>query len=135
MVVLKDVHLHSECHEVFSSIFGVSLQCALNHIWLIRSSSNAALLNNTSAMLSAQSRLKLFTPTHPSIFLPPSKLNFYGSSQLNSTTMNGFIRSLVLLCSGIRAEQKEGNECRRSIFLIFIYVYLRNHLLNCIFDV
>lgn len=86
-------------------------------------------------MLSTQSRLKLFTPTHPSIFLPPSKLNICGSTQLNSTTINGFIRSLVLLCSGIRAVQKERNECHNAeeaseILLIFIYVYI-----NIIFDV
>lgn len=32
MMFLEDLHLHSECDEVFSSVYGVSLQCALNHI-------------------------------------------------------------------------------------------------------
>ncbi len=73
--------------QAFRSLF----QCALSHIWLMRSSSKMASLNYTFAVLNAPSRLKLFMPTRPSIFLPLSELSFYGSTQLNSTTIISII--------------------------------------------
>lgn len=75
---------------IFWSVFSETLLTwALNHIWLIRSSSLPS-LNNVMSVPSLDPNY--IRPLIYPFFLQPAKLNFSGTSKLHSLMINCFIR-------------------------------------------